>query len=326
MDAGAIVIDPQVPEKIQRVLKQAPPRRLIRFAAAAPAVVPATRGRRRDDVLTPQAKRAATTAAVMLTFFVATVTAWLVAVAAQSPNAALVGSATLVVWLPSFIATASAMKAAAAAGWRQPRATADPEHPAWDGLHAVTAYHRKYVKPGWDMDPAARALWTRAADAANKLGASDAVRSGLVDSVHVSTVLPYLLWDIVERLAQVSALRGEHRAILGEVDEDDPSVAALLVPQRQAHELADADIECRVSQLEAFARLVGQADAARARERAVRQLATLNDSHTELLARISHGNRTGSDGLAEQLPVDVQMLIDQADEAIERANEAGRGL
>ncbi|HET6191426.1 MAG TPA: hypothetical protein VFE59_31025 [Trebonia sp.] len=73
-----------------------------------------------------------------------------------------------------------------------------------------------------------------------------------------------------------------------------------------------------------FTELVGQADAARRRERAVRKLATLNESHAELLAHIGEG--TGTDALTEQMTVDVQAIMDQADEAVRQANEAGRSL
>lgn len=71
-----------------------------------------------------------------------------------------------------------------------------------------------------------------------------------------------------------------------------------------------------------FAELAGQADAARRRERAVRKLATLNDSHAELLAQV--GENSGA--LAEQMAVDVQAIIEAANEAVRQANEAGRSL
>ncbi len=189
---------------------------------------------------------------------------------------------------------------------------------------AETAYDRRYVAPGKDMDAQARAMWTRAADAVSALEQSDMVRLGLVDSVRVTTVLPYHLWEIAERLARLSALRAEHQAILRDVDANDPAVAAVLAPQRQAQEITNADVERRVRQLEAFAGLAGQADAARRREQAVRRLATLDDPHWDLLADVGQG--AGDDGLAEQLSLDVQAVIDQADEAVRQVNEAGRGL
>lgn len=101
-------------------------------------------------------------------------------------------------------------------------------------------------------------------------------------------------------------------------------MAALLTPQRRAHELAIADIEQRLRHLEVFADLMGKADAARRRERAVRQLTALNDSHRDLLARI--GEDAAGVEMASRASVDIQAIIDQADDAVRQANEAGRSL
>jgi len=322
LDANAIVIDPQVPADIRGKLAQAQRRRLAAFSAPPPDVVPARR-RRREHVLTPQGRRAVITAVTMAAFLAATIASWVFAAVAHQQGLIVIGFLAFFVWLTRFIATGSAVDAARKAGWRKPRATADPGHPEWDGLHAVTAYHRRYVSPSRDMDAQARAVWARAVDAATKLKESEVVQHGLVDSVQVTTVLPYHLWDIAERLAQLSALREQHKAILRGVDANDPDIASLLAPQRRAQEAADTDIEQRVRQLEVFTGLVDQADAARRRERAVRNLATLNDSHAELLAHI--GQSTG-DALTEQMTVDVQAIIEQADEAVRQANEAGRSL
>jgi hypothetical protein len=260
----------------------------------------------------------------MAVILAATISSWVFAGVAHQPGLTLIGFLAIFVWLNRVLATSSAVHAARVAGWRQPRATAVPTHPEWDGLHAVTAYHRRYVSPSRDMDPQARAVWARAVDAATKLKESEVVRLGLVDSVQVTTVLPYHLWDIAERLARLSELREQHKAILRGVDADDPDVAALLAPQRRAQQAADMDIQQRIRQLEVFTQLVGQADAARRRERAVSKLATMNHSHAELLAHI--GQSAGNDSLAEQMTVDVQAIIDQADEAVRQANEAGRSL
>jgi hypothetical protein len=327
LDANAIMIDPLVPADIAGELAQAPAARLVPFGAKPPAVVPARR-RRRRRVFTKQGRRAVTTIVTAAVFLVAMVTAW-IGLAAEVPLIApplevLVGLLSLFGGVNRVIAVGRAIDGANAAGWRTRARTADPSHPSWDGLHAVTAYHRQYVEPGHDMDANARAAWARAVVAANKAGQSDVVRLGLVDSVQVTTVLPHHLWDIAERLARLSALRAQHKDILRGVDPDDPDVATLLGPQRRAHELATADIEQRVAQLEVFAQLTSQADAARRREAAVRQLATLNDSHAELIARIGQG--AAPDALAEQMSVDVQALIDQANEAVRQANEAGRSL
>jgi hypothetical protein len=187
--------------------------------------------------------------------------------------------------------------------------------------HVAVLYHRRYVCPACDLDATARQTWQRAVVAAQKISRSDVVRLQLIDSVRVTTVLPYHLWDVAARLAQLSALRADHEAILEGVADDDPDVAVVLDPQRRAHELAGDDIERRVRDLEVFAARVEEADAARRREEAVRRLADLNDEHRDLLAHVGDGD--GSDLPAAN---DVQTVIDQANAALRAANEAGRSL
>jgi len=190
--------------------------------------------------------------------------------------------------------------------------------------NAAVVYHRRYVCPSRDLDAGARQSWQRAASATNAIVASSVVRQQLIDSVRVTTVLPYRLWDIAEQLARLSALRAGHRQILDGVAEDDPDVAVVLGPQRRAHELAARDIEGRVRDLEVFASRLEDAAAALRRERAVRQLAELNDVHRDLLAHVGNG----IDPLDSDLPAthDVQAVIDQANKAIRAANEAGCSL
>jgi hypothetical protein len=190
--------------------------------------------------------------------------------------------------------------------------------------NAAVLYHRRYVCPSRDLDAGARRSWQRAMTAADKISRSDVVRQQLIDSVRVTTVLPYYLWDIAERLARLSALRAGHAAILDGVADDDPDVAVVLDPQRRAHELASDDIERRVRDLEVFASRVADADAARRREEAVRRLADLNDVHRDLLARVAIPPDSPGTDLPE--PHDVQAVIDQANKAIRAANEAGRSL
>ena len=190
--------------------------------------------------------------------------------------------------------------------------------------NAAVLYHRRYVCPPRDLDALARQAWQRAVFAAERIGRADVVRQQLIDSVRVTTVLPYHLWDIAERLARLSALRAEHKTILDGVPDDDPDVAVVLDPQRRAHELATDDVERRVRDLEVFASCVADADAAVRREEAVRRLADLNDVHRDLLARV--GSLNGSLGSDLPRPHDVQAVIDQATKAIRAANEAGHSL
>lgn len=189
--------------------------------------------------------------------------------------------------------------------------------------NAAAVYHRRYVCPPQDFDAHSKQDWQRTVIAADKISRSDVVREELIDSVRVTTVLPYYLWDVAERLAQLSALRADHKAILDGVQDDDPDVAVVLQPQRRAHQLATDDIDRRIRDLEVFASRVSEADAARRREEAVRRLADLNDVHRDLLARVGSADAAGGD-----LPEahDVQAVIDQANRAIRAANEAGRAL
>jgi hypothetical protein len=190
--------------------------------------------------------------------------------------------------------------------------------------HAAILFHRRYIRPSRDLDADSRQCWQRAVAATNSIVAADVVCRRLIDTVRVTTVLPYRLWDIAEQLARLSALRADHEQILDGVAEDDPDVAVVLAPQRRAHELAACDIEYRVRDLEVFACRVEDADAALRREAAVRQLADLNDVHRDLLARVGNG----IDKLDNDLPIthDVQAVIDQANKAIRAANEAGCSL
>lgn len=189
---------------------------------------------------------------------------------------------------------------------------------------AARACHRRYLVPGTDLDQEARRIWSRAAGAADRITGARVVREGLIDSIRVSAVLPHHLWDIAEKLALLSALRSEHRGILSGVKTDDPDIAVVLGPQRRTHDLALADVERQTGLLEAFAGQVKEADAAVRREDAIRRLATLNDSHADLLARI--GRPGEDDQITDMTSGDAQAVIDRANEAVRKANEAGRSL
>lgn len=153
-------------------------------------------------------------------------------------------------------------------------------------------YHRRYVFPDTDMDSETRATWGRVVRAANAIYRSRTVRDhGGIDPVWMSTVLPHHQWDIAEGLARLSLLRKRQREILTSAGSRSPGardkeIVAVLIPQQRAQELAIADIERHVRLLEDFASQVTTAEAALRRAQAARQLATLDDQHGELLARI----------------------------------------
>jgi hypothetical protein len=185
-------------------------------------------------------------------------------------------------------------------------------------------YHRRYIVPSADLDPKAMSLWSRVDRAASRIVNSDVVGQQRIDSVRVSTVLPYHIWDIADKLARLSALRKEHHVILAEVDVGDPDVEVVLGPQCRVKALADADIERQIQQLEEFADRAEEADAAMRREQAMRRLATLNDRHADLLARIGPSGEDAE--IAALASHDIQAVIEQANEAIRQANEVGLSL
>jgi hypothetical protein len=153
---------------------------------------------------------------------------------------------------------------------------------------------------------------------------ADVVQRQLIDSVQVTTVLPYRLWEIAEKLARLTMLRATHRDILRGIDASDPGVAAVLDPQRRAHALAAKDVDQRIRDLEVLADRVDEADAAVRRKKAVEQLTEQNEPHWDLLARLGpNGNDLG---MTEQTYKDVQAVIDQANRAVREANQAGRSL
>lgn len=191
-------------------------------------------------------------------------------------------------------------------------------------MRVASIYHRRYVVPSLDFDQEAGKVWERTVSAVEKITHSDVVRLRLIDSVQVAAVLPYHWWEIAERLAHLSGLRANHRDILRGIKADDPDVAAVLEPQRRVHQLAIEDIKQRLRALEVFASSVSEADAARRREEAVRRLAELNDSHRDLVASLGHSGSQME--TTKQVAQEVQAVIDQANEAVRQANEAGRSL
>jgi hypothetical protein len=188
----------------------------------------------------------------------------------------------------------------------------------------AAAYHRRYVVPELDLCDEELARWRRASAAAAAIQASEAVRRGLVDTVEVTAVLPYHLWEIAERLALLSGPQRRQAQILQGLDAGDQDVAAVLEPQRRVRELAVTDIERRISRLEEFAALASRADYAWRRQRAIEELAGLDPDFAELLVRLHEpgSELTGAGGPADEL----RAAAAEADAAVRRANEAGRGL
>lgn len=189
---------------------------------------------------------------------------------------------------------------------------------------AAVTYHRRYVVPALDLHDAAMRRWRRARSAAAAIQTSEAVRLGLIDTVEIDAVLPYHLWDIAERLALLAGPERRLPEILHGLDTSDAEIMAVLEPQRRVHDLAIADIEARISRLEEFAALAAAADTARRRQRAAEELAALNPDYEELLTRL--GEPANALSIAGRTAAELRAVAAGADDAVRRANEAGRAL
>jgi len=300
-----VVCDPQIPGAAARFLIEASPSELVPFSAA-PEKLDAVRQAPRSD----KSGWAGLTATTAVIFWYVTVRMLV------PPSESGVGGATIFALLALWLSVVA---------WRMWRG----DRPRRRRPALLIKYHRRYVVPSIDMDPEARQVWSRAARSADTISGSEVVKEQRVDSVRVSVVLPNWLWDIAEKLALLSEVRTGERKIPFGLDAGAPEVSMALGQQRRVRDIAAADIERQVQQLEVLADRVTEADAAvrkvRAAQEALRQLAALNDSHANLLARVDHSGAADTHE-AQLMSRDAQAVIAQADEAVRQANEAASGL
>jgi hypothetical protein len=326
---GAIVCDPEIPGPVRRELERAPHWRLIAYGAPAPAVSPPLSAADRREYVPTTAAMWVKWSAIATGAFAAGI---IIVVNVSGWN----DTATLFSWgFVSAVAFLVSLGKAAAGGWRKPSPRTDPRSPRWIGLHAVTAYHRRYIVPAADLDEEALRTWRRAYSAAGRIRKSEVVGLGLLDSPQILAALPHHLWDVAMSLADITGLRRRQRNILQRMSgqgspagtaasPDDPDIMVVLDPQREAIAIAIADAERRVQQLEEVAHVIGRADDARRRQQGISELASLNDEHRDMLSRLGGtGNDLTADG---KVASDSTAITDQANKAIRQANEAGRSL
>jgi hypothetical protein len=302
-----IVIDPEVPGAVQRELEQAPLSALVGFGDPVPG--PELRDDPDDDACpaVPPSGLLAANAILLVVVVLAGI-----GLSSTGPFAADLVFLGLLLALPcAALGCLHLMRRASG--------------PARARRNPAVAYHRRYVVPELDLHDEALARWRRASAAARTIRTSETVRRGLVDTVEVTAVLPYHLWDVAERLALLSAPQRRQASILHGLDPSDPDIQAVLEPQLRVYELAVADIERRIGRLEEFAALAAGADHARRRRRAIEELAALNPDYAELLVRLDEPGTelpvTG--GSADELRA---VLAVETDEAVRRANDAGLAL
>jgi hypothetical protein len=315
-----IVTDPDVPGPARRELKQAPLSALLGFSDSVPELkAPGRRAASKDiktaTETTETARKAARFAAGgSVAFVVLAVLLTCIGVLTQQPDLVLGAMFSL---FPCAVVSALIASRNRVPVHEMPR--------RWRAAPgAVLTYHRRYVVPELDLHDAGRERWRRARAAAKSILAAEAIREGLIDTVEIAAVLPYHLWDIAERLALMSATERRLPAILRGVDTNDSEIQAVLGPQRRVHDLAVADVEQRIGRLEEFAALAAKADSARKRQRAIAELADLNPDYEELLIRLGEpGNALTVTGHSGD---ELRAVAAAADDAVRRANEAGRAL
>lgn len=311
---AVVIIDPEVPPRARRELEQTPLSSLLGFSDPSAEAVRRAKNQRskyQRSRKIPGLMMAGGAVGVAVLLVIAVISASGPLFAAMIVAAIVLGNTAI----------AGALLYPANRTSREPPA---PRPRSRRGRNAAVSYHRRYVVPELDLHGESKILWERAARAARSIRRSDAVRDGLIDTVEVSAVLPYHLWDIAERLALLSAPERRLSAIMRHLDETDPDVRAVLEPQRRTRDLAVADVDQRVGRLEEFASLAVRADSARKRQQAIAELAELNPDYEELLARLGDTENalspTGHS--ADQL----RAVADDAGEAVRLANEAGRSL
>jgi hypothetical protein len=288
MDGGTVVIDPAIGDEARQSLT----------GLADDVLVPY-----RKPVPVPQTPKKSVTTPV----------GFGIAVAGFAAGFAAVG--TSFQWSLNMIAPVAFCAAMVAMG-----DYADRRKKARTAGNPAIVWHGRYVVPAADIDEESWPLWERATAGEERVKSATVVRQDLVDSVQVAALLPQRLWEIAERLTLLSEARERQREILGEGPMDDPAIAATLGWQRRAQDLATADITRRVADLEALADLFAAADAAIGKERVASQLADLNALHADLLARV--GETDADAEPAERIAGDVANLIEEAREAVRRANAA----
>lgn len=306
-----IVTDPEIPAQARRELAQAPVTALLAFGE--PVVKPEAPG---DRGVQKGARTATMTGAqyAAVGSLVLAVLQSCLGLLAAKPDLVLIG---VFIWLPCAVVSALI-------GFHDREPGEQPRRGRRGARSAAVTYHRRYVVPELDLHDAGQVRWRRARKAARAIQAAEAVRLGLIDTVEITAVLPYHLWDIAERLALMSAAERRLPAILQGVDTNDAEIQAVLGPQRRVRDLAVADVEQRIGRLEEFAALAAKADAARKRKNTVAELAGLNPHYEEMLVRLGEPASgltvTGHSG--DQL----RAVVAAADDAVRQANEAGRAL
>jgi hypothetical protein len=133
-----------------------------------------------------------------------------------------------------------------------------------------------------DLDAECGAMLRRAQDAVDTVLSSQVHQAGLIDTIDNGVTLPEETWRIARRLAQLSAMRAEHRRI---VPREPPSeVAGAFAPYSEALEAARRSLNTRVRALEDYAEQVRRSDGMYAAYRQLELLAERTPDYQRLVA------------------------------------------
>ncbi|MFI6901484.1 hypothetical protein ACIBKY_09490 [Nonomuraea sp. NPDC050394] len=179
----------------------------------------------------------------------------------------------------------------------------------------------RYLLPE-DFDTEARAILARAQEAIGTVLRSHVNAEGLLDDIRNAVMLPAQEWEIARLLAKLSALRTEHRALLGRGVA--PEVAEMVAPLERALDSSEAAVLARVEALEGYAGHVAEAEAAYHARGQIEELRARLPRYEELLAE------SGADALAvpeiERLAEDAGHLERALRRSVTSAHEAFRHL
>ncbi|WP_235031019.1 hypothetical protein [Nonomuraea solani] len=182
-------------------------------------------------------------------------------------------------------------------------------------------YDGRFLLPE-DFDQDARHVLLRAQRAIGSVLRSHVNAEGLLDDARNAVMLPAQEWEIARLLAKLSALRLEHRELLGRGIA--PEVASVIEPLERALANSEAAVVARVEALERYAGHVAEAERAYHARGQIEELRARLPRYEELLAE------SGADKLAvpeiERLAEDADVLERTLRRSVRSAHEAFRYL
>ncbi len=305
MNECVVVVDPQLPEAEQQILKNAPE------ALYGPVETPSESrfdGRTKRDVLFSlwQAPVWSFLPGLMGTFYGARATA-----AGLVLQAAVAGA---LVWQPASAFVLLALVCQPVAFLVLLARCGEDE-----AARLARRHHGHYVQYG-DLAQKYRSLLWRAAQAVETVLRSEVNAQGLLDDVRNTVTLPAQQWDIAQTLMELDRLTDEHAGARA----DDPRVAELLAPQKEVLRLATASVTERIVALEKYAEQTKAADEALEQWRTLQRLAANGDAYQELLARTVRDELAVAEigGLTEQARIVEEALR----ASVAKARRAGLSL